>query len=71
MSGAIPAALGDLSSLLNLFLDGNELSGEIPAELGDLSSLQNLYLRNNNLSGEIPAALGDPVQPPDPGSPEQ
>ena len=59
LSGEIPAELGRLASLLELYLDHNELSGEIPAELGDLTNLQLLYLNSNELSGEIPAELGD------------
>ena len=58
MSGEIPAELGDLTNLQNLYLRNNNLSGEIPAELGDLSSLQYLYLWGTELSGEIPAELG-------------
>ena len=46
-----------MTSLLNLFLQDNNLSGEIPAELGDLSSLLILYLRGNELSGTIPSWL--------------
>ena len=57
--GEIPAELGDLASLLELYLARNNLSGEIPAELGDLTSLQILYLNQNELTGTIPAALGD------------
>ena len=59
LSGEIPAELGDLTSLQNLYLWQNSLSGEIPAELGGLTSLQILFLEDNNLSGEIPAELGD------------
>ena len=59
LSEEIPAELGDLSSLQNLYLWQNNLSGEIPAELGNLTSLLILFLEDNNLSGEIPAELGD------------
>ena len=59
LTGAIPAELGDLANLQNLFLDNNQLTGAIPAELGDLANLQNLYLNNNQLTGAIPAELGD------------
>ena len=59
LSGPVPAALGDLSSLEVLNLANNDLSGPIPAALGDLSSLQVLDLAHNDLSGPIPARLGD------------
>ena len=39
LSGAIPTALGSLSSLLRLYLHDNELlSGAIPVELGSLTA---------------------------------
>ena len=59
LSGAIPAELGDLTSLQRLNLSQNGLTGTIPAALGDLTSLQHLNLYGNILSGAIPAALGD------------
>ena len=59
LSGAIPAALGDLTNLQILDLCGNELSGAIPAALGDLTNLQILELYDTDLSGAIPAELGD------------
>ena len=58
LSGPIPAELGSLSNLQELWLDANQLSGSIPAELGDLSSLETLWLSTNQLSGPIPAELG-------------
>ena len=39
LSGSIPSALGNLSSLESLSLGFNQLSGSIPAELGNLDSL--------------------------------
>ena len=58
LDGTIPPALGGLSSLTRLDLDGNDLTGGIPSELGDLSSLRVLYLEGNQLTGSIPEALG-------------
>ena len=54
MSGAIPASLGDLTNLQQLFLYNNQLSGDIPDSLGDLANLQQLILRQNQLRGTIP-----------------
>ena len=59
LNGPIPAELGDLGFLRELYLNDNQLNGEIPAELGALSSLTQLSLRNNRLSGAIPASLGN------------
>ena len=58
MSGALPAALGNLTNLQFLYLGGNGLSGALPAALGRLENLRTLRLGGNGLSGAIPAALG-------------
>lgn len=57
LSGEIPAELGELTELLVLNLNGNELTGEIPREFANLRSLQGLSLSNNALTGEIPKEL--------------
>ena len=59
MTGAIPAALGNLTNLEWLGLSSNELTGRIPAELGRLVNLEYLSLGWNELTGAIPAALGN------------
>ncbi|KAH7365509.1 hypothetical protein KP509_18G032000 [Ceratopteris richardii] len=59
LSGEIPAALGNLSSLTFLSLSNNVLAGGIPFTLGNLSLLQYLNLSNNMLSGEIPYELSN------------
>ena len=58
LNGSIPAELGSLENLRDLYLRGNGLSGSIPAELGNLANLQSLLLGGNRLSGSIPAELG-------------
>ena len=40
MTGEIPAELGSLTNLEQLYLHDNQLSGEIPAELGNLTNLE-------------------------------
>ena len=48
MSGSIPAELGNLDELRDLYLNNNQLSGTIPAELGDADMLHFLYLNDNS-----------------------
>ena len=57
--GTIPAEIGALTALQNLYLDNGQLTGSIPAEIGSLTRLYHLGLSNNQLSGSIPAALGN------------
>src|ERR1700679_105949 len=52
----IPKELGQLASLLKLYLNNNQLQ-TIPKELGQLASLQRLNLENNQLQ-TIPKELG-------------
>ena len=51
---AVPAEIGNLTSLTNLELAANELTGSIPVEIGNLTSLSYLYLYDNQLTS-IPA----------------
>lgn len=51
--------IGDLSNLLELRLNRNQLNGSIPLNLGNLHQLMiNLDLSQNSLSGPIPSSLG-------------
>lgn len=59
LSGALPAALADLSHLQRLWLDQNQLSGTIPEVLSGLSQLQEITLWSNQFTGTIPASLGN------------
>ncbi len=62
LSGTIPPALGNLTQLSYIALNGNQLTGGIPTELGNLLQLQVLDLSRNQLSGAIPASLGNLTQ---------
>ena len=59
LTGSIPAGLGSLAKLQDLWLYTNELTGPLPAELGNLSDLETLMLSHNDLSGQIPLTLND------------
>ena len=59
LRGALPAALGGLSSLKVLDLRNNALRGAIPPDLGDLSNLTELEFGYNVLSGRLPPELGN------------
>ncbi|KAG0561879.1 hypothetical protein KC19_9G100100 [Ceratodon purpureus] len=50
--------LGGLTSLVKLYLGGNQLTGHIPSQLASLKNLQYLGLEFNNLQGPIPSWLG-------------
>lgn len=56
LSGALPAALGGLSSLAFVDLGGNMLSGRLPDPLP--ASLHSIRLSGNFLTGTIPASYG-------------
>lgn len=58
INGALPATLGQLTSLKRLELSFNPISGNIPAELGNLENLEVLALNGTEIQGNIPAELG-------------
>ncbi|KAK6136554.1 hypothetical protein DH2020_029695 [Rehmannia glutinosa] len=62
INGAIPITLGNLSSLVELYLSSNNLTGVLPPSLSQLVGLSVLDLSENFLTGSIPgtfAALGN------------
>jgi hypothetical protein len=59
LSGSIPAAFGNMTSLQNLNLAANNFTGGVPSELGHLGLLFSLNLSHNAISGSIPASLGN------------
>ncbi|MCW5317760.1 TIR domain-containing protein [Nostoc sp. KVJ3] len=52
----LPAEIGQLSNLRQLYLDSNQLT-TLPAEIGQLSNLNVLYLDSNQLT-TLPAEIG-------------
>ena len=50
LKGHIPAEIGSLEMLQELWLYTNELSGTIPSEMGNLANLTWLFVSANNLS---------------------
>ncbi|KAK6159470.1 hypothetical protein DH2020_006784 [Rehmannia glutinosa] len=62
INGAIPITIGNLSSLVELYLSSNNLTGVLPPSLSQLVGLSVLDLSGNFLTGSIPgtfAALGN------------
>ncbi|KAL3626773.1 hypothetical protein CASFOL_029345 [Castilleja foliolosa] len=57
VTGPIPRALANISTLANLTLDYNQLSGTIPPEFGNFPRIEKLVFTSNNLTGELPANL--------------
>jgi Leucine-rich repeat (LRR) protein len=58
INGPLPAELGLLSALTQLYLDGNKLTGTLPTELGLMTDLTYLGLSFNKLTGTLPTELG-------------
>ena len=57
-SGPISSRIGQLSQVVELFLDDNEFTGFIPSELGSLSNAKYIALGTNELEGVIPPSFG-------------
>ncbi|KAK1426088.1 hypothetical protein QVD17_14756 [Tagetes erecta] len=58
LTGSIPSDLTKLTSLEQLWLDGNALTGPIPDFTG-CPNLKIIHLENNQLSGDLPPSLAD------------
>ena len=57
-SGTISNSIGQLSQVVEIFLDDNELTGSIPSEMGLLSNAKYISLGMNDLEGMIPPSFG-------------
>ncbi|CAI9105747.1 OLC1v1004748C1 [Oldenlandia corymbosa var. corymbosa] len=51
--------IGNMTSLLQVWLHGNQFTGAIPDNIGDLASLRQLNLNGNRLVGLIPQSLAN------------
>ena len=56
LSGSVPAEIGSLTYLDELYLSDNQLTA-VPAEIGSLTYLDELWLDNNQLTA-VPAEIG-------------
>ncbi len=59
LNGPLPASIGDLTALTNLWLGGDPISGSLPASIGSLTNVTGFYIYLTNLSGSIPPEIGD------------
>ncbi|KAJ0626952.1 putative protein kinase RLK-Pelle-LRR-XI-1 family [Helianthus annuus] len=59
VSGVIPSAIRNLSSIVYLDLSSNLFEGEISHEIGRLTQLRYLDLNNNNFNGAIPVQISN------------
>ncbi len=59
MIGPLPASIGNLTELTNLFLIDDGLTGNIPSSIGNLTKLTMLEFPINQLSGSIPSSIGN------------
>jgi RHS repeat-associated protein len=54
LTGKLPSSIGQLTGLVQVFVNSNKLSGTAPASLNSLTRLTHLRLNTNLLTGQIP-----------------
>lgn len=57
LHGKVPSAIGNMTSLTDFDLFGNNVKGGIPSSIGRLCNLVNFDLSGNNLTGSLPESL--------------
>jgi len=57
--GSLPATIGNLKFINELYFDMNALTGSIPSSVGNLERLQKLYLNSNILTSTIPSTVAN------------
>ncbi|MQL77356.1 hypothetical protein Taro_009766 [Colocasia esculenta] len=55
--GEVPASIGNITSLRQLYLSFNNVGGTIPSSIGNLHQLEALYLSLNKIVGELPPTI--------------
>ena len=59
LTGTIPAEVGSLNTLKELYLHSNKLTGKIPSNFDNLMAFRIMSLHSNNLTGTIPDSIFD------------
>lgn len=57
LTGAMSAAICQLSRLHTLHLSFNKISGSLPEQLGECRALKNLWVKGNKITGPLPAGV--------------
>ena len=57
IAGTIPSEIGDLTGLITLWLNDNQLTGPLPSTIGNLVNITDFQVPNNMLTGRIPSAI--------------
>jgi Leucine-rich repeat (LRR) protein len=59
ITGTIPSSFANLSNLIELQIEDNQLTGNIPDFVGNLPNLNQILLYNNKLTGSLPSTFGN------------
>ena len=59
LDGTLPTAIGDLTEMRTLYLQGNQINGQIPYQIANLTNLEIIDLGDNSLSGNIPDEISN------------